>query len=116
MVLELVEDNIKQHQKGLENWQIRVNNADWQLGSFSLKYITLVDVNEYTGALTCQTTLHGKRDRGYWDDLGKGWYSKIQVEDLERTGHWEYHDISVFNYTVAESAEDPEFIIVSVVY
>ena len=89
----------------MEDWQIAANELYWQLDAFSLKYITLIDTNKQTGALTCHATLHGKKDKKYWSDPSElpNWY-------------WKYEDITMMEYTVAESAEDPEFIIVSVVY
>ena len=114
MVMEVVEDNIVEQRQGLINSDVTNAQLDWQLDSLSLKYITLVGRNEQTGTLACQATIHGKRDRKYWADTGPTW--QWLVDDLEKSGHWEYHDISTFQYTVAESAEDPEFIIVSVVY
>lgn len=105
MALQIVVKNLEKHIRGMEPWQARTNGLYWQLDAFSLKYITLVDTNEQTGALTCRATLHGKKDKIYWDDPSElpSWF-------------WEYEDITTMEYTVAESAEDPEFLIVSVVY
>ena len=117
LVVEIIVNNIERQRRGLINSDVTGAELDWQIDSFSLKYITLIYTNEQTGALTCQATLHGKRDRKYWNDIDiNAWNWKPLVDELEQSGHWEHHDISTMEYTVSADAEDPEYFIVSIAY
>ena len=110
---EIVVENIEREirKNGIE-WAVLLD-LDWQLDSFSLKYIALAHANEQTGMLTCHATLNGKRDRKYF---GTDPLLAEERARKEEQGYWDYHDISAMQYTISESAENPEYFIINVIY
>ena len=113
VAIEIVIENIEREiRKNGKEWAVLLD-LDWQLDSFSLKYISLTEIDEQTSALTCHATLHGKRDRKYF---GSDPLLAEERARKEEQGYWNYHDISAMQYTISESAENPEYFIINVIY
>lgn len=113
IVLDIVVENIEKEIRKNSELQVMMLELDWELDAFSLKYISLVHINEQTGALTCHATLHGRRDVRYFGTNPKLEETRAR---LEKQGYWDYQDITRMQYIIADSAEDPEYFIVSVRY
>ena len=94
-------------------WQHDTGN-DWELDSLTLSNIALEDVNASTGKLICGASLEGRRDRDIFNRMPE--HYKWGEDYLQRTGYWDWQPITYFYYHIYESAEDPEYFILNVIY
>lgn len=113
-VLDIIVENIQDAIKGQTlAWQHNTGN-DWELDSLTLSNIALQDIHETTGKLTCSASLEGRRDKEIFNRIPE--HYKWGEKHLQQTGHWDWQRISYFHYEIYESAEDPEYFIVNVIY
>lgn len=120
-VRDIIVEDMKKHlqQFSFSELSLVEYRWDWVWKSFYTTHTVLADYNEHTGALTCSATLRGNRDRQMWEramstQLGMD-IDGIREHHIQR-GYWEEQDIIPVQYTVSQSAEDPEYFIVSVIY
>ena len=121
IVTSIIAENMQEHlqQLSLSELGLVEYRWDWVLESFYITHIVLADYNEHTGALDCNASLRGKRDRQMWEramstQLGMD-VDGIRERHIQ-SGYWKDQDILPVQYTVSQSAEDPEYFIVNVIY
>lgn len=119
VVIEIMVESFQEETRYSTEKLLVDTGREWNPNSFNVIHIILADYNEHTGALTCNATLRGKRDREMWERVWinyKGMnITKARQRNLER-GYWEEQDLNYLEYSVSQSAEDPEYFIVSVSY
>ena len=113
IVLDIISENIERERKGLPALVQLELELDWQIETFALAYITLQSRNEITGKLVCHASLQGQRDRAIYNKISE---SVQPFLFLEGRGYWDRHNITAMEYHISQSAEDPEYFVVSVIY
>ena len=116
VALEIVMEGEEKSRKELYNNSVLIfySKMDWQLNSLQITNIALEDVNERTGKLLCRASLEGQKDRVIFNNMRESY--QIGRSLLEETGYWDWQNIFQFQYEIYESAEDPEYFIVNVLY
>ena len=116
VALEIVIEGEEKSRKELNNNSVLIfySKMDWQLNSLQITNIALEDVNERTGKLLCRASLEGQKDRVIFNNMPEPY--QIDRSLLEETGYWDWQNIFQFQYEIYESAEDPEYFIVNVLY
>lgn len=113
-VLDIIAENAENARKGQTDALVFQLGNDWQLDNLALSNITLQDIHEATGRLTCNAALDGQKDRTIYNNMPE-WH-QVGREFLEERGYWDWRNISQIFYHISQSAEDPDYFVVSVVY